>query len=126
MQNPGDEFWWVKFVGYGAFAAFAGMCGHLLRTLDSAHKVVWSRVVIEGFAAGFVGVLVYLLCKAMGMSIEWTGVVVGVSGWLGANATIKMLERVVLKKLGLPVVAAAATPELEMPNVVDSDPSVSE
>lgn len=75
--------------------------GHLMRTIDSRQKINWSREILEGGAAGFVGLLVLLVCQAMNLSERWTGVVVGVSGWLGANATIRMLESIVLKKLGI-------------------------
>ena len=106
MSSPSFEWvsdWvsWVRFIGYGTFASFAGVCGHLLRTMDEGKPVHWKRAAIEGASAGFVGVLVLLVCQAMALSEEWTGAIVGVSGWLGANATIQFLERVILKKLGL-------------------------
>lgn len=75
--------------------------GHLMRTIDSRQKIKWSLVALKGGAAGFVGVLMLLVCQAMDLSEQWTGVIVGVSGWLGANATICMLESLVLKKLGI-------------------------
>ena len=75
--------------------------GHLLRTIDGRQKIKWGRTVLEGGAAGFVGLLMLLVCQAMNLSEQWTGVTVGVSGWLGANATIRMLESIVLKKLGI-------------------------
>lgn len=83
------------------FAILGGFLGHVMRVLDSRHRVVWSRALFEAFAAGFVGVLVLLLCNAMGLSDQWTGVVVGVSGWLGANASIGMLSGIVLRRLGV-------------------------
>lgn len=99
-EDPWNS-WWLKAIGYGLFAAFGGLMGHLLRTIDDDKKVNWRRAMLEGAAAGFVGLLVLLVCQAMDLSEQWTGVIVGVSGWLGANATIRMLESVVLKKLGI-------------------------
>lgn len=102
MSDPTSDFTsWIRFLGYGIFAMFAGLCGHLLRSMDDGKPLLWKRAVVEGASAGFVGVLVLLACDAMKLSPEWTGVIVGVSGWLGANATIQLLERVILKKLGL-------------------------
>lgn len=75
--------------------------GHLMRTIDRHEKINWKRAVVEGAAAGFVGLLVLLTCQAMQLSDQWTGVIVGVSGWLGANATIRLLEAVVFNKLGI-------------------------
>lgn len=63
--------------------------------------VSYGRACVEGLAAGFVGLLVMLVCNAAGISDQWTGVVVGVSGWLGANASIRVLEKLVFSKLGI-------------------------
>ena len=93
--------WWIKAIAYGLFAAFGGIMGHLLRTMDNAESIHWGRTVLQGSAAGFVGLLVFLACKAMLLSEEWTAVIVGVCGWLGANATIKMFEKLVFKKFGI-------------------------
>lgn len=100
---PSDPWnvWWFKALAYTFFAAFGGLVGHLMRTLDKREKIRWGRAALEGGAAGFVGLLVLLLCQAMSMSEQWTGVIVGVSGWLGANATIRMLESIVMKRLGI-------------------------
>lgn len=75
--------------------------GHLMRLFDAKEPIRWGRAVIEGIAAGFVGLLVLFACGAMNLSEQWTGVIVGVSGWLGANASIRVLEAVVFKKLGI-------------------------
>lgn len=99
--NDADLVWWLKMIAYGAFAAFGGLMGHLMRTLDNDHAINWQRAVLEGVAAGFVGLLICLLCNALNLSEQWTGITVGLSGWLGANASIRFLESIVFKKLGI-------------------------
>jgi ABC-type transport system involved in cytochrome c biogenesis permease subunit len=110
MQAPDPETWvwlvWLKLALYAMFAALGGMLGHVMRALDKREQIMWFRALVEGIAAGFVGMLFYLVCQAMGMSEQWTGVIVGVSGWLGATASIKLLESAVYKKLGLGKTAA--------------------
>ena len=103
MLLPEDPWnsWWIKATAYGLFATFGGVMGHLLRTIDGRQKIKWSHTALKGGAAGFVGLLMLLVCQAMHLSEEWTGVIVGVSGWLGADVTILMLESVILKKLGI-------------------------
>ena len=99
-----DDPWslaWLRAVAYTLFAAFGGVMGHLMRTIDKKERISWGRAFVESAAAAFVGVIVLLICGAMGLSEQWTGVIVGVSGWLGANATIRMLEGMVRKKLGI-------------------------
>lgn len=96
-----EDFWWLKTIAYAAFAAFGGFMGHIMRTFDRRGKIHWGRAAVEGVAAGFVGLLVLFVCQAMELSEQWTGVIVGVSGWLGANASIRMLEQIVFKKLGI-------------------------
>jgi hypothetical protein len=101
---PDDSWsfaWWIRASAYTLFAAFGGVMGQLMRTIDKKEKIVWGRAVMEGLAAGFVGLLMLFICQASSFSEQWTGVIVGVSGWLGANATIRMLETLVRKKLGI-------------------------
>jgi hypothetical protein len=94
--------WWVKASVYATLATLGGFLGHVMRSLDKSTPISWGRAAVEGLAAGFVGLLVMLVCNAMSLSDQWTGVIVGVSGWLGANASIRVLEKLVYKKLSLP------------------------
>ena len=100
-DTPPELIAWLKQLAYSTFAAFGGMMGYLMRTMDKKQPLSFVRAVVEALGAGFVGYIVLQLCSAMRLSPEWTGVVVGVLGWLGANASIRLLERVVIKKLGL-------------------------
>lgn len=98
--------WWMKATAYVAFSAVGGMLGFCMRQVDRKEPFSFLRCLLEGAGAAFVGLLVLLICQAMNLSPQWTGVIVGVCGWLGASATIRMLESLVRNKLG-------ATPNVE-------------
>lgn len=100
MEDNSVILWWLKALAFTAFSAIGGALGHLMRNYDKK-PFSWGRCFLESMAAGFVGLLMLLVCEAMDLSPQWTGVIVGVSGWLGANATIRMLEGLVRKRLGL-------------------------
>lgn len=95
--------------------------GYIMRNLDSGQPIKWTLVCLQGVAAGFVGMLVYMLCLELGLSSYWTGIIVGVFGWIGANATIMVLQKLIYKKLGLN--GEPQQPELKYPTVQKPDRS---
>lgn len=92
--------WWIKAGAYVAFSAIGGMLGFTMRVVDSKQPFKIWRCLLEGASAAFVGLLVLMICEAMHLNQQWTGVIVGVCGWLGASATIRMLESLIRNKLG--------------------------
>lgn len=101
LPNDPTQFNWFESILYACLAGIGGILGHILRVVDAEEKINWLRAALEGIAAGFVGMLILFSCKAMHMPEPWTGVIVGVSGWLGARASIRLLEKVIYKKLGI-------------------------
>ena len=102
MLEPSDNAWAaLRAVGYALFAALAGALGYILRSMDSGVPITYARTFVEALSAGFVGVIAMWLCQASSLSPQWTGITVAVSGWLGANASIQVLQRLVWNKLGL-------------------------
>lgn len=93
--------WWVKAAAYVTFSAIGGMLGFTMRTMDGKQPFKIWRCIVEGMSAAFVGLLVLLICQATNLGPQWTGVIVGVCGWLGASATIRMIEGLVRKRLGV-------------------------
>lgn len=116
---------------YIALAVFAGAIGHIQRNTASGKPVLFWRVVMEAAGAGLVGYILMLICIEVGLSQNWTGAVVGTGGWLGASASIRIIERYVFRKLGVTnddyhrADAVAETRELaavdRVRTVVDSD-----
>jgi len=113
---------WLTSVGYFLLAAFGGLLGYVMREHDKGNEMNGPRAATEAVASGFVGFLVMLLCRAMALDPLWTGPIVGLFGWLGANVTIRMLERIVYEKLGVKLrantdkrVAAAKAQEEDRP-----------
>lgn len=91
----------IRTAIFVAFAAVGGCLAYLMRTLNKSEKPILARGFVEGLSSGFVGLIAMLMCKALGLSWEWSGVVVGVFGWLGAETSIMMLSKAVRQKLGI-------------------------
>lgn len=102
IEQPPSGFGWLQLVLYPLFACVGGALGYVLRTLDAGLRVSFSRTLLESIAAGFVGVLVMWICQSLQLSAQVTGVCVGTCGWLGAAVSIRMLEKLVRKYLGVP------------------------
>ncbi|MBO9724300.1 MAG: phage holin family protein [Novosphingobium sp.] len=92
---------WLTSFGYALLSAFAGGLGYVMRENDKGNKLNGWRALTEIAASGLVGFLVMLLCRAMEIDPLWTGFIVGVFGWLGANVSIRLLERIVYERLGI-------------------------
>lgn len=101
MPFPTPPTTWVDDMCISAVASLAGLLGHLMRNANSRRKTTLKRSVLEAACSGLVGFLAVLLCRALGVSYEWTGFIAGVLGWLGATVSIQLFERLVRKKLGL-------------------------
>ena len=94
-----ENFNWLVATFYSAFAAMGGLLGHLMRAVDKGDELNLTRAALETFGAAFVGSLVTLACMAAELNPLWSGTVVGVAGWLGASASIRVLEIVIYKWL---------------------------
>lgn len=101
MTPDNDNIEWMKALIYASFAALGGTLGYVMRSLDSGAKLLWWRALFEGVSAAFVGLLAMWLCQSAGLSQQWTAVTVGICGWLGATASIQVLQRLVWDRLGL-------------------------
>lgn len=115
MQQEPNGLQILEIIIYAAFAGIAGLLGHTLRTLESGGQLTMLRSLAEMAGAALVGVLTLMACKAMSLETMWTGVTVGVMAWLGANASIRVLEKMVYQRLGIkpPVVEPVPSPAPE-------------
>lgn len=98
---------WLKTLGLFILAPIGGILGYISRELNRGRTIQIFKVLFSGCCSGFVGVIVILICIELNLSIQQTGVVVAVSGWLGADVTIKMLEKLVHKMLGVRIDTSA-------------------
>lgn len=101
MDHNDPRWSWFQGAALALFAAVAGVLGHVMRKMDAGEPVTFWPTFIQGVSAGFVGLLVMWICQGAGLSQQWTAVTVGVSGWLGASATIQVIQRIAWGKLGL-------------------------
>jgi len=110
----------IKTFAYALFAAIGGCLGHLLRTINARQKVVFSVALLESLSAGFVGMIVVFFCGAMGLDEQWTGILAGIFGWLGAQSSLRILESFVFKKLGISLPQGATLRERENEDIPTS------
>ena len=89
-----------KTLSYVGIAALGGLARDLMR--DDGEPKTFRTAMIEAFASGVVGYIVFQACTASDISQGWTGSVVGLSGLIGARAAIELLKSIVSQKLGLP------------------------
>lgn len=89
--------WWLSTVLLILLACIGGMLGAVVRMVDGKEKINWFVVTIETAASGFSGVIVMLLCQQLTLNLQWTGIIVGVCGWVGGRTTMLWLEKRVRK-----------------------------
>jgi hypothetical protein len=92
---------WLRTLGFMLFSATAGALGYMMRTMDSGQKIGKIRLLIEFLSSGMVGLFAMWICRIKGVSFEITAISVGVSGWLGASASIQVIQRFVWRNLKL-------------------------
>lgn len=85
--------WYLTTILFLLLAALGGAIGSMIRMLDAKQHISWFVVCVETFASAFSGVIVMLLCQALGFNLQWTGVIVGVCGWFGGRTTMLWLEK---------------------------------
>lgn len=98
-QDPKYEI--IILIALALFSAFGGFMGYIMRTIDARKKISWATAFINGGASGFVGLIVIFVCQESGLSIGWTGAIVGICGWIGAGATIAVLKNLLFKKFAI-------------------------
>lgn len=102
LPDPNSETaTWLRAIGLMLFAGIAGALGFIVREMDAGGKIYWPRVLLEFASAAFVGLLVVWLCQEFKVSYPVTGIATGVFGWLGAKASIQVLQNFVWTRLGL-------------------------
>lgn len=92
---------WIEIIIFIIFTIIGGCLGYLMRASGRKEPATVSRTILEGLSAGFLGFVTLLLCRASGLDWIWSGVVVGVFSWLGAEATVVALIRFVKRKVGI-------------------------
>lgn len=92
---------WLTSIGYTVLAAIGGLLGYIMREHDKGNPLNGWRALTEAMGSAFVGFIVMLLCRAMELDPLWSGPIIGIFGWLGARASIRLLERIVYERLGI-------------------------
>lgn len=82
-------------------ASAGGVARVLMNSAGEQNIIV--PMMIEAVCSAVVGYIVFLACIASGMSLDYTGAVVGLSGLIGARSAIELLRSIVLQKLGVQI-----------------------
>lgn len=90
---------WLEIAIFVCFAAMGGALGHTMREVGKGSRPTFGRVILEALAAGFLGIIMLLLCKALAADWIWSGVIVGVFSWLGVDKTTAAILKAVKYKI---------------------------
>jgi hypothetical protein len=90
-----------ELIAMVALAMIAGALASLSRAVDAGKKIKFPVVFLEACTSGFVGFLSALMCKSAHLDLEISGVIVGLTGWLGAAASVKIIEKIARRRLGI-------------------------
>ncbi|MGJ8518032.1 phage holin family protein [Carnimonas bestiolae] len=101
MIDPQDKSKIWEYVLCVVFATFAGGLGYITRTAESGERISIKALIIQTLGAAFTGCIVLLICMHYGVDMIMTGIFTGLSGWMGASATLGMITRKARSKLGL-------------------------
>lgn len=89
----------VDYWYYIAIATIGGVLGHMMRKLAGCRKIMVGETILQGASAAFAGTLILFACRAMGAPEELSGVLVGLCGWLGADASLMVLQTYIYRRL---------------------------
>lgn len=98
---PQDKVSIIEGILFSSFAGAGGVLSYLMRKLSRDEKPRLASAIVEGLSSGFVGLIAMLACKALEIDWYWSGVIVGVFGWVGAEASIAMLSKLIRHRLGV-------------------------
>lgn len=102
FNTPIDPEWsWSKIAVIAALSCFGGVMGYIMRSIDSGESIHPARVLLEGLASIFFGIVIGMLCMEYKFSLYWTLAIVSVTAWLGARTTIKALEPLIMSRFGV-------------------------
>lgn len=79
------------------FAAVGGGLSYKSKVDQNLVRFSWAGFLGELVSAAFIGMVVLLIAKASGLSIEWAGALAGISGHMGVRSLF-LLELLIIKK----------------------------
>lgn len=82
-------------------AVLGSVLGYVSRTWGASKAIKYSRIGFSTLSALFMLLLLRALCAALGLSWEWTVVVVGFFSWMGTEITMVFIEKLIHKHLGI-------------------------
>lgn len=98
---PHNKLSVIEAILFALFAGVGGILSYLMRSFTQGFTPALSRALVESLSSAFVGVIAMLICKAMDIDIYWSGAVVGLFGWLGAETSMVLFTKLVKSRLGL-------------------------
>jgi hypothetical protein len=103
-MSANNEYNIIEILQFAGLSATGGLLGYLMRQATRDQPIKLSRATLEAVASGFIGIITMFLCYAIWLPWYWSGAVVGVLGWLGAEASIVVIARAIRGKIGLDLI----------------------